>query len=89
MFMRLLSSDPASAPAPFRTPLHRGPCRPQQEEEARRRVVDSGDVRPSRRLSGNAFYHRKRRTAADVLVSPRKLPVLCFLFDETVVAVAC
>jgi hypothetical protein len=53
------------------------------------RVEDSGDVRPSRRLSGNAFYHRKRRTAADVLVSPRKLPVLCFLFYETVVAVAC
>jgi hypothetical protein len=48
--------------------------RSKKKKPADGRVEDSGDVRPSRRLSGNAFYHRKRRTAADVLVSPRKLP---------------
>jgi hypothetical protein len=63
--------------------------RSKKKKPADGRVADSGDVRPSRRLSGNAFYHRKRRTTANVLVSPRKLLVLCFLFDETVVAVAC
>jgi hypothetical protein len=61
-------------PRALQNPLHRGPHRHSKKKPAGGRIKSGSNVRSSCRLSENAFYTRKRRAAADILVLPRMVP---------------